>query len=310
SGKGFVRIPYLGNIKLAVHYDNILLNTDRQLLQGTVVTEYDPTLRNIVDTGDVVETVGEVVDAIAQTFEELFDQLLNAEIDRTTKQNIENLTELLVEQARAELPEPLASAIEDASNRMLEAKNSYDAAIQNGNQAMASEAENEFVSAQNDLREAENERDDFIDAYASIIEEALRQIVIESNDRLENGLEGYGEESVVEKEANESLQLSSNNLDQISEAMEFEEIQTSEQEQIDHFEYERWTALKYIATNLQTEEGTTKLGNLLENEGETLGVYIYTRLDDGASNEELTIEVKELIVQIISEKIALTLELF
>ncbi|WP_213833031.1 fibronectin type III domain-containing protein, partial [Flagellimonas sp. 389] len=25
SGKGFVRIPYLGNIKLAVHYDNILL---------------------------------------------------------------------------------------------------------------------------------------------------------------------------------------------------------------------------------------------------------------------------------------------
>ncbi|MEM7487398.1 MAG: fibronectin type III domain-containing protein, partial [Bacteroidota bacterium] len=310
SGKGYVRIPYLGNIKLAVYFDNVLLNTDRKLLQGTVITEYDPTMRNIVDTGDVVETVGELAGAIAKTLEELFDQLLNAEIDKTTRQNIENLTELLVEQAKAELPKPLANAIEDASNRMVGAKEKYDTAIQNGNQAMASEAENEFASAQNDLREAEDERDDFIEAYASIIEEALRQIVIESNDRLENGLEGYGEESIVEKVTNESLELSSNDLDQISEVMEFEETQTSEQEQIDHFEYERWTALNYIATNLQTDEGTTKLGNLLKNEGETLGVYIYTRLNQGKSNEELTTETKELIIQIISEKIALTLELF
>nr|MBS9463274.1 hypothetical protein [Flagellimonas sp. 389] len=69
SGKGFVRIPYLGNIKLAVHYDNILLNTDRQLLQGTVVTEYDPTMRNILDTKDVVETVGEIANSIKELLE-------------------------------------------------------------------------------------------------------------------------------------------------------------------------------------------------------------------------------------------------
>ncbi|WP_422860197.1 fibronectin type III domain-containing protein [Flagellimonas sp. S174] len=74
SGKGFVRIPYLGNVKLAVYFDNILLNTDRQLLQGTVITEYDPTMRNIVDTRDVVETVGELVDAAGDLLEELFSQ--------------------------------------------------------------------------------------------------------------------------------------------------------------------------------------------------------------------------------------------
>ncbi|AWX44282.1 hypothetical protein HME9304_01282 [Flagellimonas maritima] len=74
SGRGHVRIPYLGNVKLAVHFDNILLNTDRQLLQGTVVTEYDPTMRNILDTGDVVETVGELGGAIGDLWDELFGQ--------------------------------------------------------------------------------------------------------------------------------------------------------------------------------------------------------------------------------------------
>ncbi len=310
SGRGHVRVPYLGNVKLAVYFDNILLNTDRQLLQGTVVTEYDPTINNILDTGDVVETVDTAIDAIAKTLDELFNQLLNVEIDRTTRQNIEDLTNLLVEQAKAELPEPLANAIEDASNRMVEAKKSYDTAIQNGDQAMVSEAETNFTNAQNDLKSAEKERDNFIDAYASIIEEALRKIVIESNGRLEAGLESYGEESVVEKENGEILELTSNGLDQISNFMGFEEIKITEQEQIDHFEYERWTVLNYIATNLQTVEGTKNLGNLLENEGESLGLYIYSRLNEGTSNEELITETKELIVQIISEKIALTLELF
>ncbi|MBS9463283.1 hypothetical protein KIM67_12770 [Flagellimonas sp. 389] len=69
-----MRIPYLGNIKLAVYFDNILLNTDRQLLQGTVITEYDPTMRNILDTKDVAETVGELFDAVGDLLEELFSQ--------------------------------------------------------------------------------------------------------------------------------------------------------------------------------------------------------------------------------------------
>ncbi len=74
SGKGHVRIPYLGNVKLAVHFDNILLNTDRQLLQGTVVTEYDPTINNILDTGDVVETIGEVGEALGDIWDEIFKE--------------------------------------------------------------------------------------------------------------------------------------------------------------------------------------------------------------------------------------------
>ncbi|WP_318308876.1 fibronectin type III domain-containing protein [Flagellimonas crocea] len=66
TGRGFTRLPYLGSIKLAVHFTNILVNTDRQLAQGTVITEFDSTLGNIVDTGDVVETVGGLASSIRE----------------------------------------------------------------------------------------------------------------------------------------------------------------------------------------------------------------------------------------------------
>ncbi|NVN18504.1 hypothetical protein GUA46_09130 [Muricauda sp. HICW] len=74
TGRGYTRLPYLGNIKLAVHFTNILVNTDRQLAQGTVITEFDPTMDNIVDTGDVVETVGELGEAVGDLWDEIFKE--------------------------------------------------------------------------------------------------------------------------------------------------------------------------------------------------------------------------------------------
>ncbi|AWX44289.1 hypothetical protein HME9304_01289 [Flagellimonas maritima] len=57
-----------------MYFDNILLNTDRQLLQGTVVIEYDPTMNNILDTGDVVEAVGELGEALGDIWDEIFKE--------------------------------------------------------------------------------------------------------------------------------------------------------------------------------------------------------------------------------------------
>lgn len=310
SGKGLVRIPYLGNVRLAVRFENIKLNTDRQLILNTVVTEFDPSMRNIVDTGDVVDTVGEVVGAIAQTLEVLFEQLVNAEIDKTTRQNIENLTELLVEQAKVELPKPIADAIEDASNRMLEAKEKYDDAIQNGNQSMASEAEAEFTNAQNDLRAEETARDDFLDAYASIIKDALKEIVKESDDNLNDGLSQYGEENIEVTEKGETLELDGTSLDQLSNVFQPKIFSTDGEDTEGYFEYERWKMLNYISANLQTDEGTQELGNVLENEGEKIGIYIYNRLEEGAKKNELTTEVKELMIEIITEQISLNTQLY
>jgi fibronectin type III domain protein len=47
SGKGIVEIPYLANSKVLVTFSNIKLNTNRQLIDGVLVTTYDKTEKNV-----------------------------------------------------------------------------------------------------------------------------------------------------------------------------------------------------------------------------------------------------------------------
>lgn len=324
SGWGYITLPFLESIKevidvanvvtggdvnigkftrIRVEFDNIKVNTDYQLVEGMVETSYDPNWSGIVDVDQAIED-------IKMTLAQLVEMLSNIGIDSTTRENIKNLTDMLVQQAQAELPQPIAQNIQEATEKMQDAKEKYDAAIKNGNTELADQAENEFKDGQKTLKDAEKERKDFLDTYASIIKNALKEIVRESNNKMENGLDQYGEESIVVKETNQALELTSTNLDELSAVFVTEESSANEQELIGRFEYERWKMLNYIATNLQTDEGTQELGKLLENEGETLGVYIYNRLEEGVKKNALTTEVKELIIQIITEKIALSTKLF
>ncbi|MEZ4971366.1 MAG: fibronectin type III domain-containing protein [Flavobacteriaceae bacterium] len=69
TGRGYVTIPYLNNIKVGVEFTNVLINTDKQLSQGTVVTVFDPNLVSILDVDEVVETVDNTVDLVTEPFE-------------------------------------------------------------------------------------------------------------------------------------------------------------------------------------------------------------------------------------------------
>ncbi|MBR9855971.1 MAG: hypothetical protein GYB37_15615, partial [Algicola sp.] len=324
SGWGYITLPFLEKYKevidaaniatggevnvgkfsrIRVEFDNTKINTDYQLVEGMVETSYDRNWSGIVD-------VDQAIADIKMTFEQLVEMLSNIGIDSTTRENIKILTEMLTQQAQDELPQPIAEKIQAATDKMNSAKEQYDAAIANGNQELANQAKDDFKAAQDDLQEAEKERDDFLDAYASIIKEALKEIVRESDDNLGDGLAQYGEESMVIKGTGENLDLTSTDLDQLSTVLQPEASSTNEQDLTGHFEYERWMMLNFIATNLQTDEGTQELGNLLENEGEKLGVYIYNRLEEGAKKKDLITEVKELIIETITEKIALSTKLF
>ncbi|WP_108869405.1 fibronectin type III domain-containing protein [Aquimarina aquimarini] len=42
TGRGFVKIPYLKYASFGVKFDNILINTDKQLAEGEIITLYDP----------------------------------------------------------------------------------------------------------------------------------------------------------------------------------------------------------------------------------------------------------------------------
>ena len=324
TGWGYITLPFLESIKevvdvanvvsggdvnigkfsrIRVEFENIKINTDYQLVEGMVETSYDAEWSGIVD-------VDQAIADIKMTLAQLVELLSNIGIDSATRENIKTLTEMLVQQAQEELPEPIAEKLQSATEKMDTAKEQYDSAIANGNQELADQAKNDFKAAQNELKDAEKERDDFLKAYASIIKDALKEIVRESDDNLNNGLHQFGEESIVVTETGETMELNASGLDQLTNALQPVAATTSEQDLLQHFEYERWQMLNYISTNLQTDEGTQELGNLLENEGEKLGVYIYNRLEENVKRSELIFEVKEILIETITEKIALSTKLF
>ncbi|WP_282048521.1 fibronectin type III domain-containing protein [Maribacter aquivivus] len=69
TGTGYVTIPYLNSIRVSVKFTNILINTDKKLAEGTVVTMYDPTLSNILDIDEAIDTVENIVDSVGEFFE-------------------------------------------------------------------------------------------------------------------------------------------------------------------------------------------------------------------------------------------------
>lgn len=85
TGKGYVTIPYLESIKVSVAFTNVLINTDKKLAEGIVVTAYDDSLKNIVDVDEVIDTVGDIVETTGDIFQgdanDLKEIPLNFDID-------------------------------------------------------------------------------------------------------------------------------------------------------------------------------------------------------------------------------------
>lgn len=52
SGRGYIIVPYLADTKIAVEFNSIVINTDYQLISGTVETSYNPDWKNVTDTED------------------------------------------------------------------------------------------------------------------------------------------------------------------------------------------------------------------------------------------------------------------
>ncbi len=80
NGKGYVTIPYLKSIKVAVEFTNIFINQNKELAQGNVMTLYDPSLSGIVDPWDWVDDVGDIINGGDHTTLDPVD----FEIDRVT----------------------------------------------------------------------------------------------------------------------------------------------------------------------------------------------------------------------------------
>ncbi|WOC53120.1 hypothetical protein BPO_p0037 (plasmid) [Bergeyella porcorum] len=63
SGEGYIVVPYLGDTKLKVSFNNIQINTDKKLIAGTIETTYDPSEKAVIDINgfeDLLKDLGAI----------------------------------------------------------------------------------------------------------------------------------------------------------------------------------------------------------------------------------------------------------
>ncbi|WP_202029768.1 fibronectin type III domain-containing protein [Galbibacter mesophilus] len=85
TGKGYVTIPYLNSIKVAVEFTNVFVNSSNQLAEGMVITKYDPEWSNIADVDGFIDSVENVGDIFSGG-----DEILEAVDFEITDVKIEN----------------------------------------------------------------------------------------------------------------------------------------------------------------------------------------------------------------------------
>jgi len=106
TGTGYVTIPYLSSIKVGVKFTNVLINTDNQLVEGSVITMYDPSLSNILDIDEAIDTVTDAIDAVADFVDALADWLSDYTGTDEQQKELEEKTEALNQQIEEAIADP------------------------------------------------------------------------------------------------------------------------------------------------------------------------------------------------------------
>ncbi|WP_108807968.1 hypothetical protein [Aquimarina spinulae] len=57
TGEGYISTPWLATVRIPVRFENIKINTDMKLVDGFVITTYDPNWGSIIDADEIIEVV-------------------------------------------------------------------------------------------------------------------------------------------------------------------------------------------------------------------------------------------------------------
>ncbi|AUS06127.1 hypothetical protein C1A40_11990 [Tamlana carrageenivorans] len=187
SGWGYITVPYLENTKIKVNFNRIKINSDYQLTEGVVFTDYDKNWGGVNDVGDEVAVLGSLTDVVKQA--------LTLDIDSDTMKNINKLTDVIINLVKeGNLPKQLATKIEVASNQLEEMKQSYDVAKEEYDKAKtydekeAAEEKMEnasasFKDAQRNLNIANEEVEKLKKEVRGIIKKAIKELYREGKEK-------------------------------------------------------------------------------------------------------------------------------
>ncbi len=80
SGWGYIVVPYLQDTRLKVSFDGIRINTDYQLMDGVVVTDYDENWGGVDDIQNEIDAVIDLTESILDVLEDVADKIREGEL--------------------------------------------------------------------------------------------------------------------------------------------------------------------------------------------------------------------------------------
>lgn len=188
QGTGYVMIPFLSDAKVKVKFNNITVNTSRQLLSGVIQTTFDSLETQVAKVDDVVQAVKDlgsvVIDLAHLTIDS--DYLL-----------VKELADEIRKLAEDELPQDLKDRIVKAADNLEKAKKDYDeakAAYDNAKtpeeKAAAKEKKDKaaqaFEDAKKEVDAVNKEKDAFVKSVTDLLVKAVRKLKADYNDSRRN----------------------------------------------------------------------------------------------------------------------------
>ncbi len=182
SGTGYITIPFLGYNRVKVKFDNIQVNTNRQLMKGMLMTTFDSTKLQ----GTNVDTIVKVLSDMASVINDLIHLTLDADYVK-----IQEMAKAIQKAAEEELPEELKTRMNQAANNLVQAKTEYDAAKKELADAKTPEAkaaaeqkvkdaEKKFDDAKKEVEAVNKEKDKLVAAVADVMITAIKELKKES----------------------------------------------------------------------------------------------------------------------------------
>lgn len=300
SGWGFIVVPYLQDTKIKVSFDNVKINTEYQLIDGIVVTDYDEDWGGVDDIQDEIDALLSLGDAIVEA--------LNLDISRTTKERVNQVVQSIVGQVDNEnLPDDIKDNISNAANEMNTASEAYnqareiyeneDSTEEEKEEArrQMDEAENEFNEAQDNLKEANEAADKFKKDVADLLKKAIYDLYREGRDNedaLFSNVEAKTKEIQVisSEEANDSTpDIEDDDIDIV-----FSQDSQSTSNTVEEFYKEEEKLGVYLFAKLLSEDSTDEkaLDGFIK-EAKSFSIDLIEIIRNGSSENKSNDEIKE-----------------
>jgi hypothetical protein len=193
TGYGYITVSFIGYNRVKVKFDNITVNTDRQLLTGVVETTFDKFASQIADVGDVINAIKDLGSVLTD--------LANLTIDADYIV-IKDMAEQIKKMAEEELPDELKERMINAADNLEASKKAYDEAKKEYENATTEEekaaakekvkaAKEAFETAKEEVAVVKKEKEKLVKAVANIIVKAIKELKSEVVDNVDKSKGEY-----------------------------------------------------------------------------------------------------------------------